>query len=135
MKEAFVDTGPLYAFFDTRDPRHDDAVQLFTAAWPLVTTNLVVAEVVTLAMQRREPAFGIRLAEHLVEGRPARVERTTAADEALAVRFLRRFAPTGVNFADCVSFSVIARLQLGLVYSFDQNFAPPGFFRLEPAEC
>ena len=135
MKEAFTDTGPLYAFFDSQHPRHGDAVQLFAAAWPLVTTNLVVAEVIALAMHRREPAFGIRLAEHLVEGRPARVERTTAADEALAVRFLRRFAATGVNFADCVSFSVIARLQLGLVYSFDQNFAPPGFFRLEPAEC
>jgi len=132
VTEVFTDTGPLYAFFDVRDPRHADAVRLFQSAPPLVTTNLVVSEVIALAVARREPEFGIRLAERLVDGRPARVERVTAADEVAAVRLLRRFAATGATFADCASFAVIARLGLGLVFSFDSHFAPPGFFRLEP---
>jgi len=133
MTEVFADTGPLYAFFDIRHPRHDDAVRLFQAAPPLVTTNLVISEVVALGLARREPDFGIRLAERLIDGRLARVERVTAADEAVAVRFLRRFATTGVTFADCASFAVIARLGLALAFSFDRHFAPPGFFRLEPS--
>ncbi len=132
MKEVFTDTGPLYAFFDAQHPRHADAVRLFRASPPLVTTNLVVSEVVALAIARREPDFGIRVAERLVDGQPTRIERVTPADEVLAVRFLRRFAPAGANLTDCLSFAVIARLQLGVVLSFDHHFAPPGFFRLEP---
>lgn len=132
MTEVFTDTGPLYAFFDATHPRHGDAVRLFRSSPPLVTTNLVMSEVVGLAISRREPEFGVRVAECLVEGQPARIERVTPADEALAVRFLRRFAPTGANLTDCLSFAVIARLQLGVVLSFDPHFAPPGFFRLEP---
>ncbi len=130
--EVFTDAGPLYAFFDAAHPRHGDAVHLFTGSPPLVTTNIVVAEAVGLAAVRREPAFGVRMAERLVEGHLARIERVTAADEALALRFLRRFAARGATFADCTSFAVIARLQLGVVFSFDRHFAPPGFFRLEP---
>jgi predicted nucleic acid-binding protein len=132
--EVFTDTGPLYAFFDVGHPRHTDAVRLLSAGPALVTTNLVVAEVVGLAIARREPEFGVRVAERLLDGRPARIERVTAADEVLALRFLRRFAASGATFADCASFAVIARLQLGVVFSFDHHFAPPGFFRLEPAE-
>lgn len=134
MTEVFIDTGPLYAFFDARHPRHGDAVRLCQAAPPLVTTNLVISETIALAAARREPEFGIRLAERLLDGRPARVERVTAADEVMAVRLLRRFAATGATFADCASFAVIARLGLGLAFSFDRHFAPPGFFRLEPGD-
>lgn len=132
MNEVFTDTGPLYAFFDATHPRHDDAVRLFQSSPPLVTTNLVVCEVVGLAITRREPDFGVRLAERLVDGQPARIERVMPADEILAVRFLRRFAASGANLTDCLSFAVIARLQLAVVLSFDRHFAPPGFFRLEP---
>jgi predicted nucleic acid-binding protein len=98
-----------------------------------VSTNLVVSETIALAVARREPEFGIRMAERLLDGRPARVERVTAADEVVALRLLRRFAATGTTFADCASFAVISRLGLGLAFSFDRHFAPPGFFRLEPA--
>jgi predicted nucleic acid-binding protein len=132
LTEVFTDTGPLYAFFDVTHPRHADAVRLFRSSPPLVTTNLVVAEVVALAMARREPEFGVRVAERLIDGKPARIERVTPADEVLALRFLRRFAPMGANLTDCASFAVIARLQLAVVFSFDRHFAPPGFFRLEP---
>jgi len=134
MTEVFADTGPLYAFFDATHPRHEDALRLLESAPPLVTTNLVIAEVITLAVARREPQFGIRVAERLIDGRPARIERVTAADEVLAVRLLRRFAATGATFADCASFAVIARLQLGVALSFDPHFSPPGFFRLAPSE-
>jgi predicted nucleic acid-binding protein len=132
--EVFTDSGPLYAFFDAGHPRHGDAVRLFTGSPPLVTTNVVLAEVIGLAAVRREPDFTVRLAERLVEGRLARIERVTAADEVLALRFLRRFAAQGATFADCTSFAVIVRLELAVVFSFDRHFAPPGFFRLEPAQ-
>ena len=132
--EVFTDTGPLYAFFDVGHPRHEDAVRLFAGSPPLVTTNFVVSEVLGLAVGRREPAFTIRVADRLFAGELARIERVTAADEVLAVRFLRRFAAGGATFADCTSFAVIARLRLAVVFSFDRHFSPPGFFRLEPAQ-
>lgn len=134
MKEVFTDSGPLYAFFDANAPRHADAVELFRNAPPLVTTNLVVAEVTSLAAARREPEFAVRVAERLLDGLPARIERVTPQDEVLAVRFLRRFALQGSNLVDCTSFAVISRLEVEVVFSFDHHFAPPGFFRLEPAE-
>lgn len=134
MKEVFTDSGPLYAFFDANTARHPDAVQLFRNAPPLVTTNLVIAEVVSLAAARREPEFAIRVAERLLDGLPARIERVTPQDEVLALRFLRRFAAAGSNLVDCTSFAVISRLEVEVVFSFDRHFAPPGFFRLEPAE-
>ena len=134
MKEVFTDSGPLYAFFDVGAPRHSDAIELFRNAPPLVTTNLVVAEVVCLASARREPEFAVRVAERLLDELPARVERVTAQDEVLALRFLRRFAPAGSNLVDCTSFAVISRLEVEVVFSFDRHFAPPGFFRLEPAD-
>ncbi len=130
--EAFTDTGPLYAFFDGSHPRHEDAVRLFTSAPPLVTTNMVIAEVVALAMVRREADFAVRLAERLLDGKPTRIERVTPTDEVLAMRFFRRFAQLGPNLTDCLSFAVISRLKLEVAFSFDHHFAPPGFFRLEP---
>ena len=135
MKEVFTDSGPLYAFFDALAPRHADAVQLFRTAPPLVTTNMVIAEVVSLASVRREPEFAVRVAERLLDGLPTRIERVTAQDEVMALRFLRRFAAQGTNLIDCTSFAVISRLDVEVVFSFDHHFAPPGFFRLEPGQA
>jgi predicted nucleic acid-binding protein len=64
-----IDSGPLFAFLDRRDPLHTSCVRLFeTQPGPLIVPTLVLAEVTYLAGERLHVDAELRLLADLALG-------------------------------------------------------------------
>ena len=82
---VFVDTGAWFAYFVRRDPDHADAV-----AWmpknrqPLVTTDYVLDELLTLLKQREGYHVAVAAGDALWRECVARIEHISVEDVAQA---------------------------------------------------
>jgi predicted nucleic acid-binding protein len=94
---------------------------------PLVTTNLIIAEVFRLTLFRagREPA--LRVLDRIDASSSVTVRFATSDDHVSGRRWLERLAPHPVTYADAVSFAVIEATECTHVLGFDQDFAAAGF--------
>jgi predicted nucleic acid-binding protein len=99
VRTWLVDTGPLVAFLDRADPRHEDvAGTLDGFSGRLVTTSAVITEAMHLLAEAREgpesladfiDATGLRI-----------VEMMTPAAIRHAVDLMRKYGDTPMDFAD-----------------------------------
>jgi len=127
----FVDTGALFARYDHRDGRHQDA----TAFWqllaeteePLATSNFVVNELLTLLARRTTYAFAAARAKEIYSSGECEILRPTAEDETKAVVYLEMYQGEQVSFSDCISFVLMEREGIRDVFAFDQHFRRAGF--------
>ena len=131
----FVDSGAWIALRSRRDQHHTAADRAFRAAIerriPLVTTNLIVAEIYRLTLFRagREPAL---LALECIDASPSvTIHFATSADQAAARRWLDRLAGP-VTYTDAVSFAVMETTKCTHVLGFDADFEAAGFERWTP---
>lgn len=114
-----------------RDQYHAVADATFREALarriPLVTTNLVVAEV------HRGLLFhaGIQAAAHVldrIEAAPlVSIEFATPAHHVAARRWLARFGDQRFTYTDAVSFAVMEAVRCTAAVSFDNDFEIAGF--------
>jgi predicted nucleic acid-binding protein len=113
-----------------RDQHHAAADRAFRAAVerriPLVTTNLVLAEVHRLTLFRagREPA--LRAFELIDQSPSVTVHFATADDHNAGCEWMRRIGRP-VTYTDAVSFAVMTALKCTHVVGFDDDFAAAGF--------
>jgi predicted nucleic acid-binding protein len=127
----FVDSGAWIALRSLRDQHHAAADRAFRSAIeqriPLVTTNLVVAEIHRLTLFRagREPA--LRALERIDASPSVIIHFATSDDHLAARRWLERLAPRPVTYTDAVSFAVMEATKCTQVLGFDQDFAAAGF--------
>lgn len=127
----FVDSGAWIALRSRRDQHHAAADRAFRSAIeqriPLVTTNLVVAEIHRLTLFRagREPA--LRALERIDASPSVTVHFATGDDHSAGRRWLERLAPRPVTYTDAVSFAVMEATKCTHVLGFDQDFAAAGF--------
>lgn len=123
MTQTFVDTAVWYAAADTDDRSHRRATEvLATHRGQLVTTDHVLIETWVLARHR----LGRDVAEQLIVGirrGVAAVEATTSADLERALATGREFPDQDFSLVDRTSFSVMLRLGLRDVCTFDDDFA------------
>jgi predicted nucleic acid-binding protein len=132
----FVDSGAWIALRSRRDQHHAAADRAFRAAIerriPLLTTNLIIAEIHRLTLFRagREPA--LRGLERIDASSSVTIHFATRADHAAARRWLERLAPRPVTYTDAVSFAVAEATKCTHVLGFDRDFAAAGF---EPWEA
>ncbi|MFZ5469368.1 MAG: type II toxin-antitoxin system VapC family toxin [Myxococcota bacterium] len=127
----FVDSGVWLAFFSARDNVHSEADRLLRAAIlrkiPLLTTNLVLAEVHRLLLFRA----GIKPAA-------AALERIDASPSVLvkyadpqihreAQEWLSTLGDQVISYADATSFAVMKAHRCGVALSFDHDFFLAGF--------
>lgn len=94
---------------------------------PLLTTNLVLAELHRLTLFRAglEPAL-VALRQIDASTRVS-IHFETADDHAAARRWLERLAPRPITYTDAVSFAVMEKTACDHVLGFDQDFAAAGF--------
>lgn len=94
---------------------------------PLVTTNLIIAEVFRLTLFRagREPA--LRALDRIDASPSVTVHFATSDDHIAGRRWLERLAPRPVTYTDAVSFAVIETTKCTHVLSFDADFSAAGF--------
>ena len=126
----FVDSGAWIALRSRRDQHHAAADRAFRAAIerriPLVTTNLIVAEIYRLTLFRagREPA--LRALERIDASPSVTVHFATSADHVAGRRWLERLARP-VTYTDAVSFAVMEATKCSHVLGFDADFEAAGF--------
>jgi hypothetical protein len=128
MEGVFVDTGGWYALADA-DDRHHEAVRNWMAqnTCPLVTTDYVFDEIVTLIRQRRGHRGAVRFGEKLRSSALTRIISVTPGDREAAWRIFKKFKDQRFSFTDCTSFAVMKRLGLSQVLTVDQHFRVMGF--------
>jgi predicted nucleic acid-binding protein len=128
--KLFVDSGAWIALRSRRDQHHAAADRAFRAAVerriPLVTTNLVLAEIHRLTLFRagREPA--LRALELIDKSTSVTVHFATDDDHKAGCEWIRRLSRP-VTYTDAVSFAVIAARGCTHVLGFDEDFAAAGF--------
>lgn len=135
-KSLFVDSSAWIAFFSARDGRHADADRLLRAAItgkvPLLTTNLVVAEVHRLLLFRA----GIKPAAVAVE----RIDMSPSVkviypDLGLhhdARKWLAKLDDQVISYTDATSFAVMKAARCRHALSFDNDFVIAGFTLWRP---
>lgn len=127
----FVDSGAFIARFVRQDQHRPDAVaawqQIARRATPLVTTNVVLIEVLDFLAR---DYGGDRVAWWSTAMRSIpmlSVVEVDAEDFEVATRWAAKFADQAFSFTDCVSFAVMSRLKSRRVFTFDHHFAIAGW--------
>lgn len=122
-KAVFVDTGAWFALVVPSDPNHIRAVDWLTAnPAPLVTTDYVVDETLTLLRARDERNRAIEIGKEFFDGKLAEVYRLTDDDLRLAWEVFRDFDDKDWSFTDCSSKVIIERLGINTALAFDRHF-------------
>jgi uncharacterized protein len=124
----FVDTGAFLALCLKRDQYHRLASRIFpTLARPFFTSNYVIDELATLLGRIAGYRYAADRVEDLYASESIDVIPSTRDDEVEAIRWMRKYADKEISFTDCVSFSMMQRLRIGKVFTFDRHFRDAGF--------
>lgn len=127
----YIDTGPLLARYLARDQHHREAVgawsQLTTSPQQLFTSNLVIAEWITLLARRADAGFAAARARNLYASPRLTILRPDSAEETAALAILERHAGEPASFTDCVSFVLMRRHRVRRAFTFDGHFEVAGF--------
>ena len=128
MESIFVDTGGWYALADA-DDQHHEAVRgwLIQNALPLLTTDYVFDETVTLIRRRRGHREAVQFGEKLRSSTLAQITPVTVEDREAAWEIFKKFRDQKFSFTDCTSFAVMKRLGLSQVLTVDKHFRVMGF--------
>jgi predicted nucleic acid-binding protein len=128
---VFVDSGGWIALFRSRDAHHEAADAMFRRAIadriPLVTTNLIVAEVHRFVLHR----VGIRPAsialERIATSRHLKLVFAAVEHHREATRWLSRLGDQVLSYTDATSFAVMKSERIETALTFDRHFTVAGF--------
>jgi predicted nucleic acid-binding protein len=127
----FVDSGAWIALRSRRDQHHAAADRAFRAAierrTPLITTNLIIAEIHRLTLFRTGSEAALRGLERIDASPNVSVHFATSEDHVAARDWLERLAPRPVTYTDAVSFAVMKATKCTHVLGFDEDFVAAGF--------
>jgi len=129
--KLFIDTSAFVALEDRDDQHHERALRLFRRIREerpiLVTSNLILAEAVSLIGRRLYPVKAADFGQRLHASRVIRLLYLTQEIEALALKTYRKFNRPELSFVDCTSFEIMKLLALDAAFAFDEHFAHTGF--------
>jgi uncharacterized protein len=130
---VLVDASAWLALLSLSDGRHLEAERAFVylrqQQVPLLTTNLVVAEVQRLLLFRAGPHAARRFLA-LLSGAPLLTLCFPGDREhARALAWLDRFPDQAISYTDAVSFAVMESSECRAVLTYDRHFDLAGFTR------
>ena len=129
----FVDTGAWYASVVPADANHAAASRwLSRNTAPLITTNYVVDETLTLLRARGQTVSALGLGDEFFQGALATVHHLSETEIFQAWQVFRQFTDKAWSFTDCSSKVVIERLRLTHAFSFDRHFQQFGSVIMVP---
>ncbi len=123
MKRLFIDTGAWYALADRKDPDHVRVADfLENQTLPLVTTNFVFDESVTLIRYRLGFAAAKSFGNHLLRAGAASLLPVSRRDETRAWEIFTRYRDKSFSYTDCTSFAMMQRLKIDSAVAIDDDF-------------
>lgn len=129
----FVDTGAWYALFDPNDQDHQAANDWYDRnIEPLVTTDYILDEVLTLLRVRGEFQRAVRIGEAIIAEDICILEWVLREDIVRGWEIFSTYRDKRWSFTDCVSRSVIERLKIMEAFSFDDHFRQFGIVDVVP---
>lgn len=129
----FVDTGAWFAAAVPSDPDHPAASRWLAAnAGPLLTTDYIVDETLTLLRARGERTRALLIGEVFFDGRLAEIHRLDESDITLSWEVFKRFDDKGWSFTDCTSLVLMRRLGISQAFAFDAHFEQFGSVTVLP---
>jgi len=129
----FVDTSAWFACIVTTDKNHSSASRwLEINTRPLLTTDYIVDETLTLLKLRREFDRALELGTAFFGGSLATVYRLTEEDVREAWRTFHDFRDKDWSFTDCTSRVVLRKLGIEDAFVFDHHFDQFGIVRSLP---
>ncbi len=129
----FSDTGGWFALFVAEDSNHEAALNWFARnRQPLITTDYVVDETLTLLKSRRQEAIALSVGQQFFSGSLASVYYLTEDDIRAAWRVFTRYADKEWSFTDCTSKVVMEKLEITEAFAFDQHFRQFGTVTVVP---
>ncbi len=135
MPYIFVDTGAWYALLDKSDANHHAAVKFKDSiVHPLVTSNYIADEVITLVRKRLGYKVAVEIGQKLWGESITNLIRVTLQDEKKAWEIFVGYYDKSFSFTDCTSFALMERLGITEVFAFDEHFAQYGSFIVLPLE-
>jgi predicted nucleic acid-binding protein len=128
VERVFVDTSGWYAAADSRDPDHGAVARwLRRNTLPLITTDYVFDETVTLVRIELGHPAAVRFGENVRASAAVQIVSVTAEDREAAWQIFKKFEDQRLSFTDCTSFAVMKRLGLAQTLTVDQHFLLMGF--------
>ena len=123
IPRLFVDTGAWYALVDSKDPDHNSAADFIRAGnFPLVTTNFVFDETVTLIRSRLGLRIAAEFGRKLKDSGFVTLSAINYADEERAWEIFLKYKDNDFSYTDCTSFAFMERLRIAAAFSFDSHF-------------
>lgn len=130
---TFVDSGAWFALYVPPDPQHGAAVRwLTTNPGPLVTTDYVLDETLTLIRARGQRDIALDFGNDAFSGQLATIHYLTEAEIAAAWAVFHRFSDKDWSFTDCTSKVVMQAHGIGQAFAFDQHFRQFGTVAVAP---
>lgn len=128
---VFADTSFFFALAAKRDNAHSRATAAFArllkAKRPLVTTDYVIDETLTLVKLRTEAAVALALLQRIEQSDSITVQDISAPRFQAAKALFRKHADHGYSFTDCTSFAVMRELGIDQALTTDAHFTEAGF--------
>ena len=126
---VFVDTSFWFTLTSRKDSNHPRAAALLEGclATPLLTSNFVLSETLTLIRSRRSHADAVAFRKQVYRDGRVHIYRISEEDEHEAWRLFQRHADQEFSFVDCTSFALMRRLSVLTALSFDADFSWMGF--------
>ncbi len=123
----FADTGAWYALVDSSDKNHKKSVGFINdLKHPLITSNFVVDETLTLVKNKLGYDVAKEIGEKLWSGKAAKIIRVSEEDETYAWALFLKYKDKDFSFTDCTSFAVMDRFSIKSAFTFDEHFRQYG---------
>lgn len=128
-----VDTSAWFASVVTSEIDYPSATHwLATQPKPLLTTDFIIDETLTLLRARGQHAIAIALGSRFFGNQLATIYYLTQDDIHTAWEIFRSFSDKAWSCTDCTSKVVIDKLALTTAFAFDHHFRQFGNIQVVP---
>jgi predicted nucleic acid-binding protein len=117
--EAYVDTSALIAFVDRSDSHHPLFRTLFADPPDLLTSTLVVAEGHGWFLKRYDRLRALQFLAMIEDMAPLRLAAVGPAEQAAAIKILRRYSDQDLTLVDGVSLHLMKERSIRRCWSTD----------------
>ena len=129
-RSVFVDSSGWYALLDEADANHGRAValvrRLVTARVPLITSDYVIDESITLLKARVGSRLALRLFDYLAQATTVEWEWVGVDRFERAKALFVKLSDQGHSFTDCTSLVIAKERAIEEVVTTDRHFRISG---------